>query len=223
MTVAEQVGSEAVRAAFAGGTDVDACVDLARRVNGLAIQAFEAFRDGGIACRVGCSFCCHLRVMVRPHEAIALYRELGSGIPKAQAAQVRQRVLDTAAQVRRLGPQAHAAARLPCAFLVDGSCSVYAARPLACAGFHSLDRGRCEQDYRAATEAAIHDGTAAAEGAGIPMLQGLGAATGLLEAGLDAGLAQRGLDARRAELHEAVAALIRNPSLIARWRAGRAL
>ena len=216
MTVAEEVGLEAVRTAFAGGTDVDACVDLARRVNALTGQAFEAFRDGGIACRASCSFCCHLRVMVRPHEAIALYRELGSSIPKAQAAQVRQRVLDNAAQVRRLGPQAHAAARLPCAFLVDGICSVYAARPLACAGFHSLDRGRCEQDHQAATA-----GTAS--GAGIPMLQGLGAATGLLEAGLDAGLAQRGLDARRAELHEAVAALIRNPSLIARWRAGRAL
>jgi hypothetical protein len=41
--------------------------------------------------------------------------------------------------------------------------------------------------------------------------------------GLDEGLAAAGLKSTRIELQTAVAALIRNPSLIARWRAGREL
>ncbi len=210
------IGTEAVRAAFAAGTDVDACAALTQRVNRLAGRALQAFGDAGIACRRGCDFCCHLRVMVRPHEAIALYRALATHLPQQQAREVRQRVLDNASRIGRLGPGGHAAARVACAFLVDGACSVYAVRPLACAGFHSLDRARCEQDHVRAGSA-----SGGGTGAGIPMLQGLTAAVGVLEAGMDAALAARGLDCGLVELHEAVAALIGNPGFIARWRGGR--
>ena len=215
---AGQFGAGVVDAALARGTDVDACVALSRHVNGLAGQAFQVFGDAGIACRANCNFCCHLRVMVRPHEAIALFRVLG-GMPGARAALVRRQVRENAARIARSGAAGPAGTRLACAFLVDGVCSAYEARPLACAAYHSLDRMRCEQDHEAAPSG---EATANA-GAGIPVLEGLVAALGMLSRGVDAGLAQRGLDAQPVELHTALAALIRNPALIARWRSGKAL
>lgn len=198
--------------------DVDACVQLSQRVNGMVGQAFQAFDDAGIACRSGCNFCCHLRVMVRPHEAIALFRTLG-GMPGALASRVRQQIQQNAASITRLGAAGHARSRLACAFLVDGACSAYEARPFACAGFHSLDRGRCEQDHKASGSAAAP----ATEGSGIPALEGLVTALGALGRSVDESLAQRGLDAQPVELHTALAALIRNPGLIARWRSGKSL
>jgi len=61
---------DALRATLGVSTDVDSCVQLTGRIDALMSQAIEYFRQegAGIACRAGCSFCCHLRVMVLPHE-----------------------------------------------------------------------------------------------------------------------------------------------------------
>jgi hypothetical protein len=99
---------------------------------------------------------------------------------------------------------------MACAFLVNGQCSAYPVRPGACAGYHSLSREQCERDT------ADKAGT-------IPMLQGLHHVATSLDEGLDQALTARGLSATRIELHTALAALIRNPALIERWRAGRTL
>jgi hypothetical protein len=46
---------------------------------------------------------------------------------------------------------------------------------------------------------------------------------GLVPSSWKAALAATGLSSTRIELHTALAALIRNPALIERWRSGRAL
>src|SRR6185437_13028048 len=135
---------DAVRATLGVSTDVDSCMQLASRIDALMTQAIEYFRKEGaqIACRAECSFCCHLRVMVLPHEAISLFRFLGSRMPAEQAEGVRRRVLENAARVRE-----GSATRTACAFLMEGKCSAYEARPSACSGYHSLSKERCESAY----------------------------------------------------------------------------
>lgn len=59
--------------------------------------------------------------------------------------------------------------------------------------------------------------------ADIPMLQSLHHVATSLDEGLDQALAATGLSSMRVELHSALAALIRNPALIERWRSGRTL
>lgn len=209
-TEPQQFGRDAVRATFGRSTDVDACLQLATRIDALMTQAIEYFRREGaeIACRAGCSFCCHLRVMVFPHEAIALFRFLGSHIPAEQAEGVRRRVLENAAHVRE-----GSATRAACAFLVDGRCSAYEARPSACSGYHSLSKERCESAYENRGDPSE----------GIPVSQAMRHVAAALDEGVQEGLAATGLSGVRIELHTAVAALIRNPALSQRWRAGRAL
>lgn len=81
-------------------------------------------------------------------------------------------------------------------------------------GVSSLSREQCET---------AHDKPPAERGNGIPVLQSMRYVAAALDAGMDEALASLGLSAQRVELHTALAALIRNPAAIERWRAGRAL
>jgi len=204
----QDFASQAVRSTLGQSTDVDACVALVGQIAQLLDQAANHLQGGGarLACRTGCNFCCHLRVSVLPHEAIALFRYLQSRMPAAAAAaeQVRVRVRHNV----RTAPTAPRA----CAFLVDGECAAYEVRPSACAAYHSMSRERCEQSF---LDPGVPSGTVA--------LQGLQAVALAMEAGVNAAVKAEGLSNIPSELHTAVAALLANPALIARWRAGRPL
>ena len=117
------------------GTDVDSCTALVARADRRFEATFEHLGKQGapIACRSGCSFCCHLRVTVAPHEAIALFRHLRSQIPAPLAQEIEQRVLANAARIAHMTEEQHWSTNVKCAFLVDGACSAYRARPMACA------------------------------------------------------------------------------------------
>src|SRR5215472_12000070 len=77
------------------GTDVDSCVALAEKLDRNLDAALTHAREilgAPIACCAGCNFCCHVRVDVLPHEAIALFRYLKSQIPEDQARAIAARV-----------------------------------------------------------------------------------------------------------------------------------
>jgi len=204
-------GAQAVRDTLGRRTDVDACMELVGRVDQLLEQAAAHLPLGGVplACRVGCNFCCHLRVMVLPHEAIALFRYLNSRMPEAMADRVRAKLREYAPTAN---PAAAAAAGRACAFLVDGECSAYEARPGACAAYHSLSKERCEQSY---LDPSLPSAAVALEALQVVALA--------LEEGVSTAVQTEGLSNVPLELHTAVAALLRSPALIARWRAGRHL
>jgi hypothetical protein len=201
-------GAAAVAETLSRSSDVDTCVALSRRIVRLLSEALEYFREAqaGIACRAGCHFCCHLRVRVYPHEAIALFRHLGT-LPAEVAQQVRERLKANAARLRQApaGPTP----QIACAFLVDGQCSAYEVRPSACAAYHSLSREACERE---------HQGDAPA---GIPVSQALMHLDQGLKAGIENALASKGLPHAQVELQTSVAALLAKPALISRWRSGR--
>ena len=206
MSPVQHFASEAVRGTLGRGTDVDACVELVGRIDRLLDEAATHLQGAGarLACRAGCNFCCHLRVNVLPHEAIALFRYLQSRMPPAVAQQVRS-TLRRNVQTPPGPPRA-------CAFLVQGECAAYEVRPSACAAYHSTSRERCEESFR---DPAVASGTVA--------LQGLQAVALALEAGVNEALQGEGLSNVALELHTAVAALLADPALIARWRSGRPL
>jgi Fe-S-cluster containining protein len=208
MPPVQQVAAQAVRATLGRSTDVDACVALVGRVDRLLEEAAQHLPEAGaaLACRVGCNFCCHLQVQVRPHEAIALFRYLQSRMPAAAAERVRAKLQ------QYTGPAAVADVRRACAFLVDGECAAYEVRPAACAAYHSLSRQRCEQSFQ---DPSLPAGTVA--------LESLRVVAVALEDGVNTALQSQGLSDLPGELHRAVAALLADPALIARWRAGRPL
>jgi Fe-S-cluster containining protein len=197
-------------------TDVDSCVALASKVDEQISATFSHATSMGaapVACKAGCSFCCHLRVTITPYEAIALFRYLRTKIPGEQADVIASKVLANAERIGAITEADHRSARIQCAFLVDGRCSAYSARPAVCAAYHSMDRNECEAQANEPYDVSNR----------IPMLTWIQQMHGAMEQGISNALKGLKLNGESTELHTAVAVFLRDPTLIAKWRSGRPL
>jgi len=179
------------------------CAALCRRLNGVIgdeVEALEA-AGAGVACAPGCDFCCHLRVDVFRHEAVALLHRLRTGMAPDVAAAIEERIVANAQRVDAMTPEQHRVAGLACAFLVGGRCSAHDVRPSACAAYHSMSRERCEQSFREP----LGIGTARNTRPALLELQVLGSA--LIEA-TQAGCAAARRPSEQAELHQSLRELL---------------
>ena len=201
--------------ALGGPRSVDTCALISRRVARDIDGEVDALRAAGaaLACEAGCAFCCHQRVGVFPHEAAALWTHLKIAMPPDLAAAIEERIAANARAIDAMTAEEHRAARMPCAFLVDGRCSAYEVRPSACASYHSLSRARCEYAF----EHPEHAGTPRASR---PALRDLRSFTSDLVAGVESGFAAAGVSTGKGELHHRVRAIAEDPGVIDRWLAG---
>lgn len=133
---------------------------------GAAARAELAAAQGlRIHCHEGCAACCEVMVMTFRPEALRIAMWLAAPEHASERAAFLERYRSWRAQVgdapERIadafvaGRQkdfdqrhlAHQRRRIPCAFLVDGRCSVYEVRPLGCRNTHALDTdARCVAD-----------------------------------------------------------------------------
>ena len=96
-----------------------------------------------LACREGCAYCCHFKVDVRADEALAIADFVRTRLDDATRQTVLAAAERNAATIRALTPQQHLTTNLKCCFLIEGRCSIYAARPFACRNFHATDVSGC--------------------------------------------------------------------------------
>lgn len=194
------------------------CESVCRRLAGVIEAKFDALKAAGaaIACAPGCNFCCHLRVSVFRHEAIALLHYLRTSLPPLEAAAIEARIMENARKIERLTVEEHRAANIRCAFLVGGLCSAHAVRPSACATYHSMSRDRCEYSFEHPQDI----GTPNNHRPALLELQAFGNAA--IEA-TEAGLENAGVSNEKAELHQLLRALIEDSSAVEQWCAGGAL
>lgn len=187
---------------------------------GIALRLFEAdnasyfsmVTDGqelrrSLACGPGCTFCCHLFVEVTPVEAITVWHRLQADIHRPQ----REALAALAPRVAGLTPDSRRAARVPCALLADGACSIYERRPFACRGLYSTSAKACEQALLTP------------EGAALPPIRSPAVPRALatvMSSGVNAALADHELQKDTLELTEAVALLLEDPDAARRWLAG---
>lgn len=160
----------------------------------------EAAAGAAIACAAGCTFCCHLRVGVFHHEAIAVLQHLRANTT-ADSAAIETRIVENARRIEALDVREHYAANIPCALLIDGRCSVHPVRPSACAAYHSLSRERCECSH-------AHPKDIGTPKNRRPVLLKLHALGDALIAATKAGLDAAGLWSGQRELHQALRELL---------------
>lgn len=177
-----------------------------------ALQDGVVARDNVVlACKRGCSYCCHLRVEIRPHDAFVLAQHLQTRFNAGQRARAVARIEATLARIATLSREQHVRAGIPCALLEDGACSAYEARPATCRKYHSVSVETCRSafsDTSAPLTGEIEHEQVRLAGNAVA----LGHAKGLEDAGYDATLY---------ELHDALHRALTDPKAEKRYRRGK--
>lgn len=164
-----------------------------------------------VACKAGCSYCCHLRVEIRPHDAFVLAHHVRTKLDAEQRGRILARLEGNVQRIAALSREQHVHAGLPCALLENNACSVYEARPATCRKYHSVSLDTCRSTFNDPSAPLTGDieheqvrlaGNAVA----------LGYAKGLEEGGYDAALY---------ELHYALDRALTDPRTEKRWRRGK--
>jgi Fe-S-cluster containining protein len=194
---------EDTAATLRNGCDPAGCASLCRRIDARLDAEAEAVRSDGvtIACVPGCAFCCHQRVGVLPHEAIALLEHLRKGCSPSDAAAIEARIRANARVIDAMTAAEHRAANLPCAFLVDSRCSAYEVRPSVCASFHSLREDRCRHAFENPHDVGTPRNSR-------PVALELKAFADAVIEATEAGLAAAGVASARGELHQRLRELL---------------
>jgi len=184
-------------ATLRNGCDAAGCASLCRRIDARLDAETEAVRGDGIAiaCVPGCTYCCHQRVSVLPHEAVALLEHLRTGCSAIDAAAIEGRIRANARAIDAMTVAEHRAANLPCAFLVGDRCSAYEVRPSVCASFHSLSQDRCRHAFENPHDAGTPRNSR-------PVALELKAFADAVIEATEAGLAAAGVASEKGELHQ---------------------
>ena len=174
-------------------------------------NAVAATNKIDFACQRGCSYCCHLRVEIRPHDAFVLAHHIQTKFSAEQRMGALVRIAQTLKRIESLTPEQHIRAGIACALLQEGVCSVYEARPATCRKYHSVSVDTCRNafnDTSAPLTGEIEDEQVRMAGNAVA----LGYAKGLDDAGYDAELY---------ELHYALHSALTNSSAGKRYRKGK--
>jgi hypothetical protein len=165
-------------------------------------------RMAAVECRKGCDFCCHVNVTVTVLEAVRIAAALAAG----RQPQRQSEILATAERLAGRDAEGRQALRAACPLLVDGACSVYEIRPLACRALLSQSARSCEAHF-----AAVGPG---GRGTSLPSL----VTPRLIAAGFVSGemaaMQDLGLAGHLVELTASLALMLGEPTALPRWLAG---
>jgi hypothetical protein len=194
--------------AFPGEKTPAAALHLVREVYRVTDEMMAGCLRNGVrlACTVGCTWCCYLRVKATPLEVWAIYDFMGSYMDPSGLARIRQRLATIDDVTRGMDGQERVRARIACPLLVNARCVAYPVRPIGCRVYHSLDCADCET---------LLDDVAHSVKVR-PNVAGLG--TGL-SAGLTEGLRTVGLKTRVLELTAGLRVLMDESGLAELWLA----
>lgn len=147
-----RAAQSAAQSAFARGQGQ---AEAVKAVIAATESLFDTIRDAlkldallaGIACRAGCSWCCHQIVGITLAE-LSLLAEAVAALPPERQAAIRARTDAILARGRGLDQAQWWAAQIPCPLLEeDGLCGVHAQRPLPCRGYNSADADLCRRSF----------------------------------------------------------------------------
>jgi Fe-S-cluster containining protein len=179
-------------------------------------DAAKAAGERGPACRAGCHFCCHQHLYLSTVEVVFILDHLVAH--PGDAERIIGRARRMAGQTSQMNRAERFAAGVPCPALGPaGLCTLYEARPEACASYFSRSRTACEAGWRKRQRPAERS-------RGIPIYGGAQAFGHTIVAGLDAAFLEAGFEVELVELTDALALAADLPggfaSTVERWLAG---
>jgi Fe-S-cluster containining protein len=133
--------------------DLLAAVASAHKEFDRAFASAAPEAKASVACRAGCDACCHVPVGVQAHEVLIAARHVQTHFSPTQLDELIARAAAHRAAFAGRTNIERTALRTPCALLVEGSCSIYEARPEACRSHHSHNADSCRSNLASGNEA----------------------------------------------------------------------
>lgn len=162
------------------------------------------------ACRAGCHWCCHVRVMVSPVEVIRIINFLKKKLSSGEIDELHARIVEVDKLTRGMNDEDRASTRLFCPLLQNKRCSVYPVRPMSCQGHYSMDADKCQQDYENPDEEIL-----------VPFYAFSTMVHSATLAGIAKGFDDFGLESYPVELVAALRIGLETPNIIRKWLKGK--
>lgn len=102
---------------------------------------------GTLACRAGCTWCCHFSVDVRAVEAFGILDFVERTFTAEEKARVYAEIRTNSAALGNLDEIERMGRNVKCPFLSQGRCTIYAVRPQTCRNYHATSVVGCQQSY----------------------------------------------------------------------------
>jgi Fe-S-cluster containining protein len=190
-----------------------ACETLADKLTTLGEEATNARKKAQpppapSACRKGCDSCCYMRVVATVPEIVSVVAFVRKTFSKQDLEALHQRIAAVRRTGSKMSDEEWGVRGLPCPFLVKGDCSIYAARPLECRGYNSMNVDAC---ISARQHYLDWD---------VPMYLPEFTAYKQIQAGILQALETAGLSASIVELSAAVEAVLSSDQTIEKWMHG---
>jgi len=100
-----------------------------------------------LACKAGCSWCCHFSIDIRPIEAFNIIDFMRKTFDSKRIAQIHNELVANHKVLSELDDEARMRLNIKCPFLVEDRCSIYFARPQTCRNYHATDSAGCKQSF----------------------------------------------------------------------------
>ena len=171
--------------------DLQALTWIIRGRNKVLDETAETYaKAAGAECRTGCTACCYLMLQGTPFEVLSIARHLLETRTQGEIEGLKAR-LQAVSEVP-LDPALRVKAKIPCALLENGRCSVYEQRPSLCRMTLSQSRAACNSCLQ--------------QGSGfIPYIEQPSKIAAVMQMGIDYALiARRNLPTEGAELSRAL-------------------
>ncbi len=97
-----------------------------------SLLVFAKKKGIGIACHKGCEWCCHQAVFANSYETHYLSEYIKSNFSREEQQDTRECARQKNEKVKKLSEADILKYKSPCPLLIDGACSAYEARPMAC-------------------------------------------------------------------------------------------
>lgn len=102
---------------------------------------------GTLACRTGCTWCCHFSVDVRAVEVFGIVDFVERTLTPEEKSRVYSEIRTNSAALKDMDEMERMRHNVKCPFLSEGRCSIYEARPQTCRNYHATDVAGCQASY----------------------------------------------------------------------------
>ncbi len=113
-----------------------------------SLLAYAEKKGIGVACHKGCEWCCHQAVFANSYETHYLSEYIKTNFTKEEREKTRVRAEQKNAKVQKLSEAEILKYKSACPLLVDGACSAYEARPMACRIYLSTRLESCLEFFQ---------------------------------------------------------------------------